>query len=212
MDRRSFLKGTGAGVFGVAAGVVPMAQAQSTTPQYRVLEINLRGGLSALDTVLWSERYHLDSGLNPTGTLPSIAQIALDVQAELDAGITTPAIPVGPSNHYTWASSDALGPLLTNPECLNRWRIVCMQHTFNPHPVAVPLTLTGTSAGREVHAGMGAFIKEADLAGLLTGTAVAEPAYIFYTDKGVGAATTAASANGLAGGSYPVLILSLIHI
>lgn len=43
MDRRSFLKGTGAGVFGVAAGVVPMACAQATQPQYRVLENGLRG-------------------------------------------------------------------------------------------------------------------------------------------------------------------------
>lgn len=202
MDRRSFLKGTGAGVFGVAAGVVPMARARSAPGNYRVLEINLRGGLSAFDTLLMSDRYRLAT----TGTNDGVAQISQDVADDLANGTVFTPVQVGPTSAHTDAADTALGPLHTNPLCEDRWRIVCMQHGFNPHPVAVPLTLTGTGPGREVHAGMGAFVKEADRAGLLTGTAGVEPAYVFYTDRGVGPATTAASANGLAGGSYPALV------
>lgn len=142
--------------------------------------------------LLWSQRYHLNSGGNLYGIRQSIAQIALDVQAELDAGTVIPCVPVGPADHDTWTSSDALGASLTNTECQDRWRFVCVQHTFSPHPVAVHLTLTGTRKGTEVHPGMGAFVKVADVAGLLTGTQVAEPAYNLYPDCGVGTATAAA--------------------
>jgi len=200
MRRRDFLTGMGAGFGAVTAGYVPMARASCgglATP-YRVLEINLRGGMSAFDTVLWSERYY---DLNRT-TTPGVGQIAEDVlQQELNEPGVMGAVPIGGATQYLWASTDALGPLTTNPLFNDRWRVVCMGHDFTPHEVAVPYALTGTTQGREYHAGMGAWVKDCPVAG-----SPVEPSYIFYAQTTTSTAQIAASVTGLGGTASPVLV------
>ena len=191
MHRRDFLHGMGAGFFAVSAGYVPMARASCgglATP-YRILEINLSGGLSAFDTLLHAYNYY---------TAPAAMEIAQDLVNDIYANFNANPglINSVPLSGVLSASTQALGPLNTAPFA-NRWRVVCMGHGFEPHPVAIPYGLTGTTQGRQYHSGMGAWIKDCN---------VGEPSYIFYTQPVVGTAMVAANINGLGGAASPVLV------
>lgn len=126
----------------------------ATPPDLRILEIHLYGGLSMWETFYARAPAAADRfrGFN--------AEVAALPFAGCDAAFTDPA----PSPFANDANGRPvhLGPAtkpLWKPQILDKMRIVAMEHEFQPHEAAIPLTMTGQRLGNPKLAGLGAAIQ-----------------------------------------------------